>query len=118
MNVEIGEEGEEHDGVEAHDVNIDPRIVTIDEEELCSVDENGDELDHLDERQVLLPPKIFLIFRSHGGQKVITVHDDVHKSVEQSKESSMSLIYIYFLKRSRSDSGFVFPSQFKIPDGT
>ena len=68
LNVEVGEEGKEHDGVGGHDVNDEPRIVAINEKELCSVDENDDKLDHLDERPVLLPPKIFLIFRSHGGQ--------------------------------------------------
>lgn len=54
------------------------------------MDEYSDELDHLQGGQVLFPPQVLLVFGSHGGEKVVRVHDDVHERVEQTEESSVS----------------------------
>ena len=54
------------------------------------MEEHHDELDHLHGGQVLLPPQVFLILRTHGSQKVVGIHDDMDGSVEHAKESGMA----------------------------
>lgn len=90
LDVEIGKETEKHDGVEAHDVSDDLGEVAFDEEQLRRVDQNGDELNHLDGGQVLLPPEIFMVFGAEGGQQVVRVHDDVNKRVEYAEKSGVT----------------------------
>lgn len=51
-----------------------------------SVNHDGDELDHLENGQVFLPPQIFLVLWSECGKHVISVHDDVNSGVEEPKE--------------------------------
>lgn len=86
-------------------------IVAVDKEELERVDDDGDKLNlkekelffsrfpqmtnqyliyHLEGSEILFPPDKLLIFGAHGGHHVIKVHDDVHKSVEQSEESRVA----------------------------
>ena len=55
-----------------------------------SVNHNPDELDHLEGGHVLLPPDVLLVLRSHRGQHVVGVHEDVDESVEQAEESCMA----------------------------
>lgn len=47
LSVEIGKEAEEHEGVSAHDVNEDFRVVAAVEQDLGRVDEHNTKLDHL-----------------------------------------------------------------------
>jgi len=41
---------------------------------------------HLKFGQISFPPEVGLNTRSHGGQSVVGVHDDVDEGVEQSTE--------------------------------
>ena len=90
LNVEIGEEAQKHDRVETHDVGDDDGEIALDEEQLGRVNEDGDELDHLDGGQVLLPPQVFLVFGSHGRQQVVGVHDHVDERVQNTEESGVA----------------------------
>ena len=54
------------------------------------MEEDGDELYHLQRRQMLLPPQVLLILGAHGGQQVVRVHDDVNEGVEHSEERSVA----------------------------
>lgn len=45
---------------------------------------------HLQSSEVLFPPDILLELRSHGGDHVIKVHDDVYKSVKKSEEGAVA----------------------------
>lgn len=51
---------------------------------------DGDELDHLQRSQVLLPPEVLLELRSHRGEQVVRVHDDVHKGIKQAEEGAVA----------------------------
>lgn len=66
LNVKVGKEAQKHDGIEAHDVCDDFWVIAFDEEKLCRVNEDGDELDHLHGGQMLFPPQILLVFGAHG----------------------------------------------------
>ena len=48
------------------------------------------ELNHLQGGHVLLPPDVLLVLWAHGGQHVVSVHEDVHESVEQTEEGGMT----------------------------
>ena len=39
---------------------------------------------------MLLPPNVFLVFRSHGGQEVVSVHDDVNHRVDETEEGAVT----------------------------
>lgn len=88
--VELVEEEEEHDGVHADPPDEGARVVAVDEEELEGVHHDRDELEHLQAGQVLLPPEEALELRSHGGEQVVRVHDDVHEGVEQAEEGAVA----------------------------
>lgn len=90
LDVEVGEESHEHDRVEAHSVGDDDRVVAAVEKELNSVQENDDELDHLHGGQILLPPEIFLVLRSHSSHQVVAVHDHVDEGVEHTEEGAVT----------------------------
>lgn len=84
------------------------RVVAIDEEQLEGVHHDQDELDlweqrirletgftshaayHLQSGQVLLPPEVFLVLRTHGGEHVVGVHHDVDEGVEQAEEGAVT----------------------------
>lgn len=66
------------------------RVVAVDEEQLEGVHHDGDELDHLERGQVLLPPQVLLELRSHCGEQVVRVHDDVHEGVQQAEERAVA----------------------------
>lgn len=88
--VEIGKETEEEDSMTADPPDKSLGIVAVDKEELERVDDDGDKLNHLEGSEILFPPDKLLIFGAHGGHHVVKVHDDVHKSVEQSEESRVA----------------------------
>merc|ERR1711928_87531 len=90
LDVEVGEESHEHDRVEAHSVGDDDRVVAAVEKELNSMQENDDELDHLHGGQILLPPEIFLVLRSHSSHQVVAVHDHVDEGVEHTEEGAVT----------------------------
>jgi len=54
------------------------------------VQENDDELDHLQGGQILLPPEILLVLGTHGGHQIVGVHDDVDEGVEHTEEGAVS----------------------------
>lgn len=88
--VELVEEEQEHDGVHADPPDEGAWVVAVDEEQLEGVDHDGDELEHLQRGQVLLPPEEALELGSHGGEQVVRVHDDVHEGVEQAEEGAVA----------------------------
>jgi hypothetical protein len=45
---------------------------------------------HLQSRYVLLPPQVLLHVGPKGGQQVVTVHDDMHKWVDNAEQSPMA----------------------------
>ncbi len=90
LNVKVGEQSQEHERVEAHGIGDDLGEVAAVEQHLDAVEEDGDELNHLHGGQVLLPPQVFLVSRSHGSQQVVCVHDDVHKRVERAEEGGVA----------------------------
>lgn len=57
-------------------------IVTVSEEQLELMCENGDKLYHLEGGEVFLPPNEFLVFGTHGGDHVVEIHDNVYEAVE------------------------------------
>lgn len=44
----------------------------------------------LQDSDVLLPPQVFLYFRSHGGQQVVGIHNDVDEGVDESEQGSVT----------------------------
>lgn len=66
------------------------RVIAVGEQQLELVRENGDELQHLEGREVLLPPDELLVFGTHGGHHVVEVHDYVHEGIEQCEEGTMA----------------------------
>jgi hypothetical protein len=57
------------------------RVVALDEKQLHAVHANADELNHLKNGQVLLPPQIYLKLRTHRCHEVVEIHDDVNQRV-------------------------------------
>lgn len=53
------------------------------------VAEHDGKLNELDPGDVLLPPQIFAVLWSHGGQHVVEVHEDVHKRVEEANHHTL-----------------------------
>lgn len=45
---------------------------------------------HLKGRQVFLPPNVFLIFRTHRGDHIVEVHDNVHKGIQHREERAVT----------------------------
>lgn len=109
--VELVEKEEEHHSMHSDPPNKCLRIIAIDEEQLEGVHHDQYELNlqlgliiginnwmlienlwtcHLQRCQVLLPPKILLILWTHGREHVVRVHHNVHKGIEQAKESAVS----------------------------
>ena len=54
------------------------------------MEEDANELDHLDGGQILFPPKVFLVLGSHGSQQVVGVHYDVNERVDEAEESAVA----------------------------
>lgn len=88
--VELFEQEEKHDRVHADPPDERFRIVAIDEQQLERVNHDGQELDHLQRGQVLLPPQVLLDGRAERGQQIVRVHDDVYERVEKPKERAVS----------------------------
>lgn len=45
---------------------------------------------HLESGEVLLPPNVLLVSRSHRRHHVVEIHDDVDKRVEQGEKCAMT----------------------------
>lgn len=89
--VEIGKQEVEKDRMRSDEVGkVDRVIAFVADEQLECVQHHQDELHHLDEGQVLLPPQILLHFGSHGGQHIVGVHQNVDECVEEAEERAMA----------------------------
>lgn len=55
-----------------------------------TVHKNGNELRHLQNRNVLLPPDISLHLWPIDGEVVVAIHNDVHKQIEESRYYGMT----------------------------
>jgi len=88
--VEVGEEEEEHDSVQADPDHEALGVVALSEEQLELVGEDQHKLDHLKRGEIFLPPDVLLVLGSHGSHHVVEVHDDVDEGVQQSKECAMT----------------------------
>ena len=88
--VEVEEEDEENDAVHADEPDEGFGEIAVDEEQLESVVRESHELDHLQRRQVFLPPGELLVLRSHCRNAVVQVHPNVHETVEHSEESGVA----------------------------
>ena len=56
------------------------------EEKLDSVDKDGDKLNHLQISNVLFPPDIFPVLRSHSSNHVIEIHEKMYEQVAHPKK--------------------------------
>lgn len=65
-------------------------VAVVLEEQLERVHHDQHKLNHLHHGQIFLPPEITLHSRSHRGQHIVRIHEDVHECVEESKECRMS----------------------------
>ena len=90
LNVEIEKEAEEHKGVEAHSPEEDFREIAVKVQSLCAVYKHNAKLDHLHRCQMLLPPNVLLVFGSHGGNQVISVHNNMHRGIEEAEEGAVT----------------------------
>ena len=45
---------------------------------------------HLESGEVLLPPNVLLVLRTHGSHHVVKVHDNVDESVEQTEKGRVA----------------------------
>jgi len=97
--VELLEQEEEHHGVHADPPDESLRVVAVDEEQLERVQHDGQELQHLQGGQVLLPPQVFLHVGAQGGQQVVRVHDYVDERVQQSEERAVATCWKIFEKK-------------------
>jgi len=88
--VKLLKQEEEHNGVHADPPDESLRVVAVDEEQLERVQHDGQELQHLQGGQVLLPPQVFLHVGAQGGQQVVRVHDYVDERVQQSEERAVT----------------------------
>lgn len=60
------------------------------EQHLQLVAEDHHELYHLEGGEVLLPPDVLLVFRTHRSHHVVEVHHDVDERVQKSKERAVT----------------------------
>jgi len=65
-------------------------VAVIVENQLEAVHHDGDKLDHLQSRHVLLPPDVLLVLRTQGSHEVVEIHEHVHKSVAEPKEGCVA----------------------------
>ncbi len=65
------------------------RVVTFDEKQLHAVQTNADELNHLKNGQVLLPPQILLKLRTHRCHEVVKIHDNMNQRVACQKKAAI-----------------------------
>ena len=65
-------------------------IVALYEQRLHRVDDEDDELHHLQLGNVALPPEVRLDPRPQRSEEVVAVHDHVDKTVEESAECCVS----------------------------
>lgn len=65
LDVEVGEEAQEHERIEAHGVSQNFWVVAVDKEKLSRMQKDDHKLDHLHSGQILFPPQVLLILGSH-----------------------------------------------------
>lgn len=87
--VEIAEKEQEHHPMEANPCHEVFRVVAFTEQQLELMDEDGNELHHLECCQILLPPNEFLVFWSHGGDHVVEIHDNVNERIQHSEKRAV-----------------------------
>ena len=54
------------------------KVAVVIENQLKAMYHHTNELKHLHCRQVLLPPKVFPVFGTHGRHHVVKVHHNMH----------------------------------------
>ncbi|CAN7940876.1 unnamed protein product, partial [Ixodes hexagonus] len=91
FQIELSEHYEVENDLEQHKGQVRSRISTIDEDRNHGVEKYYHELRELQKRQVSLPPQVLSHRRSHEGQKVVSVHDDVNETVQQNCEHSLTV---------------------------
>lgn len=67
LHVEVREQEEEQDRVASDPPDEHFRVVAVAEAELEGMEEDHDKLDDLHGGEVLLPPDVLLVLRSHGS---------------------------------------------------
>lgn len=88
--VKIQKQKQEEDFVRSDPPAQSDGEIAIDKGQLEAMDGDGNKLNDLERRKVLLPAEIFLILGSKCGHKIIKVHDDMHQRVDESEEASMT----------------------------
>lgn len=80
--VEIGEQEIEQHCMGTNEIGKVNRIIAlVVDQQLERMQHDQHKLDHLQQRQIFLPPQILLHFGSHCGQHIVRVHDDVHERI-------------------------------------
>lgn len=98
--VEVGKQEVEHQSMGSNEVSEGDWIVAwVPDQQLEGVQHHKDELDHLENGQVLLPPEVLLNLWSHGSQHVVSVHGNVYERIQQAEERTVatSIVQIYSL---------------------
>ena len=90
MDIKLSKEDKEENSVRHDDPGVDLGVAAVDEERLEGVDDEDDELDHLELGEVLLPPEVLLDLRPEGGQEVVEVHHNVNAAVEETAKGGVA----------------------------
>jgi hypothetical protein len=69
---------EKHDRLHDEEPPIEGGEIALDEKQLQSVQANKNELNHLENGQVFLPPQIFLKLRTHRSHQIVKVHHEMN----------------------------------------
>lgn len=89
LNVESGEQVQEGQRHQRQDDGHLSRHIAVDDAGHTKHNDNRAELNQLQSRQVFLPPQELLHLRSHGGEQVIAVHNNVHEGVDEANRHSL-----------------------------
>lgn len=65
-------------------------VAVVSEEQLEWVYHDQNELDHLQDSQIFLPPQVLLNLGTHGSQHIVGIHNDVYKGVKETEEGRMT----------------------------
>lgn len=91
MDVELGEENEEHNSMSPDIVRELPwELAIIVQNQLEPMNHDAHKLDHLKSGHVLFPPDVLLIFWPESSHEVVKVHENMHERVQQAKERGVS----------------------------
>ena len=54
------------------------------------MNEEDDELNHLKPSEILFPPEVRLHLRTESSKKVVEIHDNMNKSIEEARKGGMT----------------------------